>query len=329
MGVKITKLALKGIADRVELVSAESYARTSKDLHWQIFAGKRDLTGIETDTIVIPIEDASLDWSVSETYLAESTSFSFKMTFQSEFASRKKTLTRSQMLRSQEAAAHFASFGRQMGHLFARAPEDLVLRALKASAGAGAVTEWDGLSYFNASHRIHPAKASVGVFSNAIASKPIDESVTLAVAHKNLSDCINAQYSIPVSSGQMSARIVPKYLVVPAALRQRAEMLTGAQFFGSDGSTDAGPLIRGNGLTPVVMPELGAAFGGSDSRYYLVAESIGDIHAFEIGVHDELSLVTFNPTDDSAADELQEYTIRARGAMGIAPADPRLILRCN
>lgn len=329
MGVKLTKLALKGISDRIQLVAANEYKRASQDLHWQIFAGKRDLSGVETDTIIIPIEDASLDWNTSETYLAESTSHSFKISFSSIFAGKQKTLPRSKMLRNAEAAAHFSSFGRQMGNEFARAPETLVLTALKASSGAGPVTEWDNLTYFNTAHRVHPKDASKGTFSNAIAAKPIDESVSLAVAHKNLNDCIATQYSIPLPSGLISARIVPKYLVVPPALKQRALMMTGAMFFGQDGSTDASPIVQGNGLTPVVMPELGAVYGGSDTRYYLVAEAIGELHAFEIGVHDDFALINFDPRSDSEADAMQEFTSRARGAMGIAAVDPRLVIRCN
>ena len=324
---QVTRKYWVGVNDRVKQVAEESYNRISQDLHWNIFATVRDISGIGNEVIEVPIEDAELDLGVSETYLAESTSATFSIQPTVSFASRMKTVLRSQVLDG-VGAEILASFGRQMGALFARVNEDLVLKMLKENPTTG----YDGLATFHNAHKINPAIASKGTFSNDLsgagfAIDPVgapDPQVALA----NLGKAVAAVYSVPTASGNQSRRLVPKYLVVPTALRQRALQLTESAFLGSaSGANDVTPLIRSNGLQVVVMPELGAAFGGSDTKAYLVCEPFGELGAFMIGVKEDLQLVYWTPADDTAADEAQTYSVRARGRLGIAPALPYYVFR--
>lgn len=321
----VTQKFLLDVNDRTKIVSIESYKKTAENLQWDKFARIRDLSGTQTEKIVVPIEDESLDLDVSESYLGESTSYTFSLTPSVSFASRKKTILRSAYTDGPLGAEMMASFGRQMGVAFARAPEDLVIAAIKANP----VTEYDGLTIWNTAHLIHAKKPSLGTFSNIVAAVKIDESVATDVALKNLGTAIAKVMQVPTASGKVSMRNAPKWLIVPPALRQRAFQLCSADFLaGSNGSSDVRAIVGANALTPVVMNELGAAFGGSDTTYYLACE-FGEVGQFIIGQKEQFELVLFSPQSDSHADEQQEYTSRARGRIGIAPAMPHYVFQCN
>jgi hypothetical protein len=121
----------------------------------------------------------------------------------------------------------------------------------------------------------------------------------------------------------------PKWIVGPTALRSRLMALTDSAFYGAAGSSDQTALIRSNGIQPLIVPELGAGYGGSDTNYYLVSEPEGELGFFVVGQKEPFELVYFNPTSDSHADSQQEYTTRARGRIGIAGGLPHYVTRAG
>lgn len=322
----ISQKFLRGVNDRTQLLAEKSFTKINENLVWPKFAKKVDLSGSAENKIYVPVEDEHIDSDVDEGFLAESTSFTFDIDLTVKFASRAKTIKRSQYTDGPLGAAIMASFGEQMGALFARYPEDLILNAIKANG----VTKYDGLSIFHASHLVHPKKASNGTFSNSITGNKIDGSVTIDAALVNLSASVNAMWSIPTASGEHARRMMPKYLVVPPALRNRAIQLTSADFIGASGSSDVRTVVASNGLQVLVVPELGAAFGGSDTVYYLLCELSGDVGApFFIGEKEQFQLVFWTPADDSAADAAQDFTTRVRGRVGQTNGLPQYILRAG
>lgn len=328
MGI-VTQKFLQGVNDRTQLVTEKAYLKGSQDLAWSKFAQLRDISGVGDEHIVVPVEDEVLDMDVSEGYLSESTSYTFDLDCKVNFASRKKTILRSQYTDGPLGAEMMRSFGEQMGTLFARAPEDLVMDSLKANI----TTKYDNLAVFHASHLIHPKRASIGTFSNLITGKPIHDSgagsVSIDVASANLAQVISAMWTIPNSSGEFSRRMKPKWIVGPAALRTRLTILTDAAFYGATGSTDVAALVRSNGIQPIIVPELGAGYGGSDTNYYLVCEPEGELGFFLIGQKEQFELVYFDPQSDSHADSQQEYTTRARGRIGIVGCLPHYVTRAG
>lgn len=325
----ITQKFLIGVNDRTQIVVEKSYLKGTQDLVWEKFAKLRDISGVGEEHIVVPVEDEVLDMDVSEGYLAESTSYTFDLDCKVNFASRKKTILRSQYTDGPLGAQIMASFGEQMGTLFARAPEDLVLDSLKANI----TTKYDGLTMFNTAHLVHPKKPTGLTFSNLITAKPIHDSGTGSVdiddAGANFASVISSIWSIPNSSGEFSRRMKPKYVVGPTALRQRLIALTDSAFYGAAGSSDVTGIIRSNGVQALIVPELGAGYGGSDTNYYLVSEPEGELGFFIVGQKENFELVYFNPTSDSHADEQQEYTTRARGRIGITGALPHYVTRAG
>jgi len=324
----VTQKFLLGVNDRTKLVAANAYEATAKDLVWDCFGQIRDISGVGQEKIVAPIADDYLDFDVPEGYLEESTSYTFSITPTVNFASRSKSVLRSQYTDGPEGAEIMALFGRQMGIAFARAPEDLVISAIKSNI----VTEWDNLATFHASHLIHPKRPSQGTFSNIVTSVPIDYSVSAGTALTNLSKAIQKMYEVPAPNGKVSQRLAPKYLVVPPALKKRALELTAADFLGATGgSDDVRSIVASNALTVKVLPELAAAapFNGSDTTYYLCAEWYGEIGTFVIGQKEAFELVLFTPMSDSHADEQQKYNSRARGRIGIAGGMPQYTFRCG
>jgi phage major head subunit gpT-like protein len=137
---------------------------------------------------------------------------------------------------------------------------------------------YDGVTFFNSAHPTNGMDTTQGTYSN-VGVKPIDTSVTLDVAAANLASAI-AQLRTTKTPTGYPRNMVPRAILVPPALAFRAQQLTNARFISTTtGSTDNLPLITNVGLgQPVVAPELGAAFsGGSDTTWYVVMESVGEV----------------------------------------------------
>lgn len=158
--------------------------------------------------------------------------------------------------------------------------------------GESAVTAYDKLSYFNASHLLDPNDANVGTYANlftgaASGAYPgalkIDESVSLEVAFQNVGKAIAYIKGIKMANGKDPRFLVPRYLVVPPALQSRAVLLTSAKYIAAaassgGGSTDVEGVVTRWGLsTPVVADELGSAITGTaadDTSWYIGCEQL-------------------------------------------------------
>jgi len=321
----VNKQYIVSVNDRVRIVAEEAYSRIVEDLHWNKFARVKDMAGTDRDFVEIPIEDEHIDLDVSPGQASGDVPSTFNLEFQTNFASRERKIMRHQYEDGPLGAELMASFGRQMGALFARTPEDLVLNAIKSNI----TTKYDGLALFHASHLIHPNRPSAGTFSNAHTSLPIDTSVTVDVALANLTTAITRMSEIPTASGLHSRKLRAKYLVVPPALRSRAVQLTEAAYLSSAGNADVRGIVRSNGVEPVVIDELGAGYGGSNTTWYLAAEPTGEYGALILPKKEDFKLVFFTPFDDEHANATEEFTTRVRGRIAVAGGLPWYMSRCT
>ena len=158
-----------------------------------------------------------------------------------------------------------------------------------------ATATYDGLALFHTAHYVNPVeKGSLSVPSGyattyrnlhtSANALPIDDSVSLEVALQNLGKFRSYVSTIPTSNGLYPRHLAPVAWFVPPALGPRVKVLTGADFIAaaagssgtSGGTLDIKGLLSWLGMgMPYVCPELSAAFGGSDTSYYVLCAPRG------------------------------------------------------
>lgn len=235
-----------------------------------------------------------------------------------------------------DQAAHWA---RQAGALFGYWPQ----LALSAAMIANPLT-YDGIAFFHASaHPYNPFDSDAGTYGNLLTGSasgaypgavPIDGDVDDAVV--NLAKVIAYISTIKTPNGLYPRHLKASKLLVPPALLARAQQLTSAKFIaqvaGSGaGSGDVDTMIRNFGFgEPVCIPELGAAFGGSDTTYYVAVEDIlnDELGAFTYLEREAFSIIYHGPQTDAqlARQDVFQWTTRGRNV--ISPGHPFMLYKC-
>ena len=145
----------------------------------------------------------------------------------------------------------YKSLFEDLAYNLAQWPQDIVGALIKANSAC-----WDGQNFFDASHPVQPGVAGSATYSNVFTSTALSESNFVAV--KSAMMTIKGRDGRPIGFGRKPM------LVVPVALETTARKLVVAQQInGGDSNTLAGAA----GL--LVVPELGTAFGGSDTSWYM------------------------------------------------------------
>jgi hypothetical protein len=330
-----------GLETNMKLLASTEYDRLSQDLVWQSIAKTIDLTdGFSEERVVIPVETAMISHDVAEGYINFRDQVTYSMVFKTKFASEGLRIMRSQMTDSPLGAATAASWAKQMGALFAYEPERLTLNAVKSNP----VCQYDSLTYFNTAHPINPSRPGGTKFANQFVGSasgsypgacPIDVSVSVDVALNSLSK-INAYVrTIPMPNGNLPRRLRVKNLFVPPALSARAHQLTDAQFIAqaagsAAASSDVRAIIANNGLgTPIVVDELAAAFGGSDTTFYVTVEDItpSEMAAFLYVQKEAFEILYLDPMSDSELNKASAFEWTVRGRCDVAPGLPQLMFK--
>lgn len=138
---------------------------------------------------------------------------------------------------------------------------------------------YDGVAFFSASHPVNPFNTALGNYSNLIAAKPIDSSVTLAVASDNLASVVATIKQIKMPNGEYR-HLKTKKLMGPPQLEKRMLELTQAQAFGQGGSqttATADNVLRNYGWD---APHVAHELAGDATSYYVACE---DITSDEVG----------------------------------------------
>jgi len=235
-------------------------------------------------------------------------------------------------------------WARMQGELFAHWPQRQTANLIKNGTS---VIAFDGKALFAVDHPLNPFDPSPGVYCNWFKGSasgvqpgacPIDETnaATLDVAINNLSKAIAQIAVVPTANGLLPRNLKVKKLIYPSKLATRATLVTDAKFIAmgaasGGGSGDISGLISRWGIEPIEAPELGAAFGGSDTSYYLVAEQAASsqLGAIVYGVRNPFRIVYNDGVTDAqlAIDNgLQWIT---RGENTTAPGMPYLIFRVD
>ena len=233
-------------------------------------------------------------------------------------------------------------WARQQGHRFAYWPQQQLAILIKNGA---TTTCFDGGNYFAVNHPVHIFDSSAGVYANWFKGSasgpnpgalPIDESVTPDVALTNLSKAIAQIALVPMADGITPRNLRVTKLVVPSKLVTRATILTDAKFLAGaassgGGSFDISALVARWGLEVVEAPELSAAFGGSDTTYYLVAEQAGasQLGALVYGVRRPFSIQYNSGVTDAQLQVDNGLQWITRGENITAPGLPYYLYRVD
>jgi phage major head subunit gpT-like protein len=155
---------------------------------------------------------------------------------------------------------------------------------------------YDGRPYFDTEHPYNPFDEGIGSYANLFTSTasgaypgalPIHDhgsgSVDLETAFANVGKAIAYIKSLRMPNGKDPRFLVPRYLLVPPTLQNRAIQLTNAKFIaqvaGSGaGSADVEAVIKRWGLnTPVIAPEFSSIGTGEetdDTSWYIGCEQM-------------------------------------------------------
>lgn len=236
-----------------------------------------------------------------------------------------------------DLAAHWS---RQMGSYAAYWPQKMLAQAMLANPST-----YDGKAFFATDHPVNPFDTALGTFRNRFTSTssgiypgalPIG-SVSVEVAIENLAKAIAYVASIPMPNGEDPRHLELGTMLVPPALSARASQITNAKLIAQvassgAGSADVEAVIRDFGLAqPVVCRELGSAFGGSDTTWYL---AVRDVTADELGAfvyvnREPFSVVYHGPQTDAQLARIREFQWTTEGRNVIGPGHPYLLFRCE
>lgn len=180
-----------------------------------------------------------------------------------------------------------AEWSANMGAFAAYWPQSK-LAALILNGGTGLC--YDGLSFFNAAHPVNPFVPGSPTFANIFTGSPagtypgalpIDESVTVDTALKNLQLAIAYIASIKMPNGKTPRFLKPRRLLVPPRLVARAQQLTNARYIAQAAGTTGGggadieAIINNWGfLQPIEVQEFGGVSSAQDTTWYLACEQV-------------------------------------------------------
>lgn len=235
-----------------------------------------------------------------------------------------------------------ANWARMVGAYAAYWPQKSVAKALLANP-----IGYDEKTFFAADHPVNPFMPSAGTFANVFTGAasgaypgalPIDTSVSVEDAIANIAKAIAYIATIAMPNGVDPRFLRVGSLFVPPALTARAQQLTNAKFIAQTaaaaaaGSGDVEAVIRNFGLgQPVEVPELSAAFGGSDTTWYIGCEDIlsNELGAMAYVNREPFSVLYYGPQTDAQLARIREFQWTIEGRNEIMPGHPFLLFKCD
>jgi len=232
-----------------------------------------------------------------------------------------------------------AEWSRQIGAIAGYWPQKQVAKAILANP-----TTYDNVAFFSGTHYVNPYQTGLGSYSNIHTSGsgagavPIDTSVTLDVAVNNISKVWAYVANIKMPNGEDPRMLKLAGIMGPPALAARMIQITNAKYIaqaatgGGAASADVEAMVRNWGLgEPIIAPELGAAYGGSDTDYYLLMEEIttNELGAFVYVEREPFSVLYYGPQNSAQLGRIREYQWMTEGRNVVAPGHPFLMHKCR
>ena len=235
-------------------------------------------------------------------------------------------------------AAHWS---RQMAAYAAYWPQKKLAKAILANGKT-----YDTKNFFATDHPHNPFRTRSGTFANlftgaASGAYPgackIDASVTVNEAVDNLAKVlayIGGYIKMP--NGEDPRNLQVSKIIGPPAMAARLQQITKAKFIAqlaatgsaAGGSGDVEAVIGAFGLgEPIIAPELGAAYGGSDTDYYLAMEDVttAEMGAFNWVPREDFSIVYYGPQTEAQLARMREFHWYTEGRYGLLNGHPYML----
>jgi hypothetical protein len=334
------------LESNMRVITENSYTSLLEKQWWNRVAREMPSSSLK-ERIIWLLETGFVDYGVEG-----QVQFVDMATVMQEFTNKFITGSGLKMLRSQledldgVGISAATAWSRTMGALAANFPQQELAKAIHANGVC-----YDGLAYFHANaggttgHPYDPTDTTKGRFANLFTGAasagvnpgacPIDVSVTLDVAQTNLSKALTYIREIKQPNGVNPRNLEPVAILVPQQLYVRARLVTEAKSVampaaGGAGSADVTALISTFGLEVILCPELGALYGGSDTRYYILCkDSTGQLGAWVYVNREPFSITYHGPQTDAQLASKREYEWTPQGRSTVGPGHPYLMFRCD
>lgn len=341
------------VADLRTLVmatAATEYERLSQDTWWRILAKERPSES-ESERLIWLLDDARIRDEAPGSITFDDI-LALSQEIKHGYAGAGLKLPRAELVdtvngivggKALDAAGHWA---RQMGALAAYWPQQKIAEAIRAN-----ILTYDGKALFALDHPYNPYRPALGNYANDIYGAasgaypglvPIHLSgsgaVTIDVARSNVSKVIAYAASILMPSGVHPRKLRPAAMIVPPALVESADLITGAESLpmlaGASAATgDNRPLKRRWGLPdPIQADELGSSFsGGKDTTWYLVMRGVeqSDRGALVYVNREPFQVRYHGPDTDAQLAVIDELQWTMPGRNGVAGGHPYYVFRCH
>jgi phage major head subunit gpT-like protein len=340
----ITPEFLFDLESNMRLISSNEYQRLGKSLWWDRVARRMESQAkverinwlLDTAKIERPNASRGGGQAIFEDIVAKTTEF------ENENAVAGLQLKKEQLEDLDGNGVQLAThWSRQIGAYAAYWPQKMVANAIKANP-----TTYDGLAFFATNHPVNPFNSGAGTFANRFTGAssgsypgalPIHEAVTVEVALGNLAKAVAYMAGITMPNGEDPRGLRPVGILVPPALMPRATLLLNAKSIVQSAATgalagDVEAVISYLGLgQPIQADELGAAFGGSDTTYYILAEEItsNELGAFAYVDREPFSVLYHGPMTDAELARKREFQWTTEGRNTVGAGHPYLLFRCE
>lgn len=339
---QLTPSFLFDVERRMRIAASRDYDRMLAKMYWTKIAKEAPSTG-RAERLIWLLDSAKIEY-VSR--LGGEVTFDDLISNTTEYEAKAATagfkLNRFQLEDHDGGGVQLAAaWARQIGAYAAYWPQKQVANAIKTNG-----TGYDAVAFFSGSHPLNPFDSALGTYSNnftagsGAGAVPIDptNAATADVALANLAKAITyvgANYKMPNGEDPRNIRITG--LMFPTALTPRVAQLTDAKFIAQaassgGGAADVAAVIQKFGIgEPIEAPELGAAFGGSDTAYYLLAEGMtsDDVGALTYVNREPFSIVYNGEMTDAQLARMNEVQWLTRGRNVVGYGHPYLMIKCN
>jgi len=286
--------------DNMTLVSEQAYDGLAARLWYQVMT-KRRTSDTKRERLSWMLDTAQIT-TLERGEMNFEQLMSHQHEFEHDFAGRGLMLHRSEFEDKDANGINAATeWSRQIGAYMAWWPQMRVAQTLLANPNA-----YDGVPFFSDAHHVNPyLGAGAGTYSNDLSGYDLTAGTVDAAVQVLANALAYVRGGIPVPNGQAPRNLVPKAIVHPPMAAARIQQLTSAQYIAQaassgGGSGDISAVVRKFGLgEPVEAPELGAAFGGSDSTCYLVCTDVvnSDIGGLIYSVREDFQVLYNNDVD--------------------------------
>jgi phage major head subunit gpT-like protein len=212
------------------------------------------------------------------------------------------------------AVAALMSRVRSGGGKFLRPKDKLVFAVLKDNG-----TCLDGTALFGGSHAVNPKDAAAGTFDNDIGSTALTANNAAATRAQMME--LKGPDGDPINEN-------PRLILVPPALELTGRKIAEADEIVFSGNANETNVYKGQ-YDIIVVPQLGAAFGGSDTTWFMADVTDPEDRGLIMQEREAVEITSlFNLTDPQVFAR-DEYQWGARARYVAAAGNPKKIFRCT